>query len=168
MNFTTADLLTLAGVLVTLYIAISNGRKTRAEARASEATAVNTYASAATQMAKQSQDCHAEIEALSKRLDERENEISALKLQIAQGNYLLAEKFKRISVLERESDAQATRLDESAQQIEALTAQIAELTNSHAAKDARIVELERLTAAQEEEIQSLRSEVDVLRLKRRG
>jgi chromosome segregation ATPase len=160
MTFTFADILTLATVLVTLYIAISNGRKTRAEARASEATAVETYAEAATKMAKQSNSFADDIEALGKRLDERDREIVDLKTKVAQGNYLLAEKFRRISDLER-------RLDERDTQIADFGQRINELTNAHAAKDARIADLERLTAVQETEIQSLRAEVDVLRFKRK-
>ena len=160
MNISVADLLTLATVLVTLYIAISNGRKTRAEARASEATVVETYAEAATKMAQQSTIFQGDISALSKRLDARDDEIADLKMRIAQGNYLLTEKFRRISDLER-------RLDERDAQIADFGQRINELTNAHAAKDARIADLERLTAVQETEIQSLRAEVDVLRFKRK-
>jgi chromosome segregation ATPase len=139
MITTPADIVTLITVIVSLYVAIINGRKTRAEAeaaragmKATEADAVKSYAETAVMMSEKWQDYDKQLSDLNVRQAELTNQIEAKN-----------------------------------ERIEALETKITELMAGIIDRDNKITELERLTLQQETEIQTLRAELAKLG-KRRG
>lgn len=127
MNFTVADLLTIITAIVALIASSRAGKKAKSDNRNTDADTALKYQELADKSAKAQTELTERLDALSKRMDEKDARIDELERlikrqsdEIAALNDLLAVKDGRIEELERLTAEQACELEELRARVDSL------------------------------------------------